>query len=218
MKRLALIHTVIFLADFFKKELALRFPDLESFHILDESLLKDLMAIGVMTPSITRRAAAYARLAEEAGAGLILFTCSSTSPAVDTARLLTEVPIIKIDDPMAEKAVALGNRIGVVCTVKTTMEASRNLILAHAAERGKEVVVEAQLEEEAFEAVMKGDLDRHDRLVTETVMKAARSSDVVVLAQASMAHLAPGLNEQLNVPVLASPEICFGALGELLRD
>ena len=29
-----------------------------------------------------------------------LFTCSSTSPAIDTARQTVSVPIVKIDDPL----------------------------------------------------------------------------------------------------------------------
>ena len=217
MKRLALVHTALFLADFFKKELALRFPDLESFHILDESLLRDLMTAGGLTPSVTRRAAAQARLAEEAGAGLILFTCSSTSPAVDTARRLIEVPILKIDDPMAEKAVGLGSRIGVVCTVKTTVEASRGLILAHAAKQARDVDVTVHLESAAFDAVMSGDKQRHDGLVKAAVKEMAEGRDVIVLAQASMAHLAPELDANLPIPVLASPELCMDALTDLLR-
>lgn len=216
MKRLAVINTVLFLADFFKKELALRFPDLESFHILDESLLKDLMSAGELTPSITRRAATHARLAEEAGAELILFTCSSTSPAVDTARRLVEVPILKIDDPLAEKAVGLGSRIGVVCTVKTTMEASRGLILAHAAKQAKDVDVAVHLESAAFDAVLSGDKQRHDELVNAAVKEMAEGRDVIVLAQASMAHLAPELDAELPVPVLASPGLCMEALAGLL--
>ena len=218
MKRLALLHTVLFLADKFKAQLAERFPNLDSFHVVDESLLKDLLAAGGLTPGIVRRVTAQAQLAQEAGADMILFTCSSTSPAVDTARLLLDVPILKIDDPMAEKAVSFGRQIGVICTAKSTVEASRNLMLAHAAALGKAVDVEVLLESAAFEAVMKGDKARHDELVSAAVEEIARTSDVVVLAQASMAHLAQPLNEKLDVPVLASPELCLDALSVLLKD
>lgn len=190
MKRLALIHTVLFLADLFKKKLADRFPELSSFHMVDESLLQDLLRNGALTPGIVRRIAFQAALAREAGAELILFTCSSTSPAVDTARKMVDVPILKIDDPMAEKAVLIGRKIGVVCTAKSTMGASEDLIKGHAARRGREVEVHMHLEAAAFEAVMSGDKIRHDELVRQAATDLGAQCDVVLLAQASMAHLA----------------------------
>lgn len=219
MKRLALLHTVLFLAEVFKKKIAVRYPDLDSFHVVDESLLPELMRSGgVMTPGLVRRLATQAGLARDAGAGLILFTCSSTSPAVDLVRPLIDVPIIKIDDPMATRAVQLGERIGVVCTAKTTFLPSQNLIRQHAARLGKNVRIEARLESAAFEAVMAGDKARHDELVKRVAVELSCECDVVVLAQASMAHLAPELNESLKVPVLAGPDLCVEALADYLKD
>ena len=49
-----------------------------------ESLLRDLMREG-QTPSIVRRVVSLATQAADSGAGLIVFTCSSTSPAIDVA-------------------------------------------------------------------------------------------------------------------------------------
>ena len=111
MTRLATLHTVPFLVERFKGLISERYPGLDSFHMLDESLLQDLIRHGP-SAAITRRVAAHAILAQEAGADLILFTCSSTSPAVDTARRMVDVPIVKIDDAMAGQAVSLGQRIG----------------------------------------------------------------------------------------------------------
>ena len=219
MKRLALLHTVLFLADVFKKKIAARYPGLDSFHVVDESLLPDLMRSGgVLTPGLVRRIAAQAGLARDAGAGLILFTCSSTSPAVDLVRPLIDVPILKIDDPMAIRAVQLGEKIGVVCTAKTTFLPSQNLVRQHASRLGKNVQVQARLESAAFEAVMAGDKARHDKLVKRAAAELSRECDVVVLAQASMAHLAPELNESLKIPVLAGPDLCVEALADYLKD
>jgi Asp/Glu/hydantoin racemase len=219
MKRLALLHTVLFLADLFKKKIAARYPGLESFHVVDESLLPELMRSGgVLTPGLVRRIAAQAVLARDAGAGLILFTCSSTSPAVDLVRPLLDVPIVKIDDAMAVKAVQTGEQIGVICTAKTTFLPSQNLIRQHAARLGRRVNLQARLEAAAFEAVMAGDKARHDELVRQAAAELSLSCDVVVLAQASMAHLTAELNNTLKVPVLAGPDLCVEALAEELKD
>ena len=217
MKKLAVLQTVLFLADMFKKNLAERFPDLRSFHIVDESLLQDLLLHKGLTPGIVRRVAAHACEARDAGADLILFTCTSTSPAVDTARAVVDIPILKIDDPLAEKAVELGKRIGVVCTASSTLGPSENLIREHAAKMGKQIHVRTELDSGAFDAIMAGDKAEHDRRVKTVASELSRESDVVVLAQASMAHLTPELNETLPIPVLSSPDLCLDALAKLIE-
>ena len=219
MKRLALIHTVLFAAELFKKKLAARYADLQSFHVVDESLLQELMrSDGKMTPGLIRRLAIQANLARDAGAGVILFTCSSTSPAVDMVRPMIDVPIVKIDDPMAGLAVRTGGRIGLICTARTTLGPSENLIRDHAARQGRKVDLRTRLESAAFEAVMAGNKDLHDDLVRRAATELSGDCDVIVLAQASMAHLAAKLAESLKIPVLASPDLCVEALEGYLAD
>jgi Asp/Glu/hydantoin racemase len=212
MRRLAMLHTVGLLVDRFKALLAGAVPDdVDIVHMLDESLLRDLMREGPR-PAIARRVVSLATQAADAGAGLIVFTCSSTSPAIDTARQVIGVPILKIDDPMAARAVASGTRIGVVCTTTSTKGPSEALIRAHAAEAGKAVAVDALLVPGAFDALQAGRRDAHDALVTEAARTVAARSDVLVLAQASLAHLAEPLAAALPVPVLSSPPLCVEAI------
>jgi len=211
MNRLAVLHTVHFLADRFKTMLRERLPKLDTFHMLDESLLQDLLRHG-SSPSITRRVVTFATLAADAGADLILFTCSSTSPAVDVARRVIATPILKIDDPMAERAVVLGRRIGILCTTSSTQGPSAVLVREHATQLEREVAIEPHLVAGAFQALSSGDHEEHDRLVREAAVELGRRNDVVVLAQASMAHLADGLQAMLPVHVLSSPPLCIEAL------
>jgi Asp/Glu/hydantoin racemase len=179
--------------------------------MLDESLLQDLLRYGP-SPVITRRVVTFATLAADAGADLILFTCSSTSPAVDVARRVIATPILKIDDPMAERAAALGPRIGILCTTSSTQRPSADLVREHAARLQREVVVETHLVAGAFDALSSGNRDAHDRLIRNAAADLASRSDVIVLAQASMADLAPDLQATLPVAVLSSPPLCMDAL------
>jgi Asp/Glu/hydantoin racemase len=212
MRRLAVLHTVAMLVDRFKGLLAGAVPgSVDIVHMLDESLLRDLMREG-QTPAITRRVVALATQAADSGADLIVFTCSSTSPAIDVARQVTGVPILKIDDPMAARAVETGARIGIVCTTSSTRGPSEALVRAHAAKAGREVDIEALLVPGAFDALQAGRRDEHDRLVSEAALSVASRSDVLVLAQASLAHLAEPLGLQATVPVLASPPLCVEAI------
>ena len=83
--------------------------------MLDESVLKDLLRDGP-SPTITRRIVTLATLAADAGADLIVFTCSSASPAIDAARKLVPVPFVKIDDAMYAGAARSDGRVGLLQT------------------------------------------------------------------------------------------------------
>jgi Asp/Glu/hydantoin racemase len=212
MRRLAMLHTVGMLVDRFKTMLGGVVPaGVDVVHMLDESLLRDLMREGPK-PEITHRVVAFASLAADAGAELIVFTCSSTSPAIDTARQVVRPPILKIDDPMAARAIEIGSRIGIVCTTSSTRGPSEALVRDHAAKAGKSIEVDALLVPGAFEALQAGRRDEHDRLVSEAALTVAARSDVLVLAQASLAHLAEPLAAQTKTPVLQSPPLCVEAI------
>jgi Asp/Glu/hydantoin racemase len=183
----------------------------DTFHMVDESLLQDVMRHGP-GPGITRRIVSFAERAEDAGADLIVFTCSSTSPGIDVARQTVGVPILKIDDAMAAKAAQLGKRIGVVCTANSTVGPSTEIARTHAREQKRDVAVEGLLVEGAFQALSAGQRDEHDRLVREGAIGLARRSDVIVLAQASMAHLEEPIAAAAKLPVLSSPRLCVEAV------
>jgi Asp/Glu/hydantoin racemase len=206
IRRIAFIHTVAMLVERFRPRFQAELPDADCFHMLDESVLQDLLRNGP-SAAITRRVTGLATLAADAGAELIVFTCSSTSPAIDTARQLVGVPILKIDDPMYAKAAREPGRVGLICTTSSTVNPSRSLLAEHARAAGVQVEAESVLCGAAFEALVKGQRDVHDRLVTEAAADLAPRVDRIVLAQASLAHLAEPLAAQLQRPVLASPEL-----------
>ena len=90
--------------------------DVEILHIADEILLKIVLAQGGLSPFIYRRVAEHVVAAEQAGAEGVLLTCSSIAPCVDAARLMVNIPVLRVDEPMVEKAISMGTRIGVAAT------------------------------------------------------------------------------------------------------
>jgi Asp/Glu/hydantoin racemase len=214
--RIAFIHTVGFLVEHFRGLMREAHPDADSFHILNESLLQDLLRDGPSAAN-TRRIVDQAALAADAKASLIVFTCSSTSPAIDTARKVVTVPILKIDDPLMARAVEQGRQIGLVCTTKSTLGPSQALLKEHAAAAGKDVTVEPVLLSEAYEALIAGDRPKHDAIVLDAAQTLAKKVDTLILAQASLAHLRETLSSLTSIPVLASPPLLMAELGERLR-
>jgi Asp/Glu/hydantoin racemase len=214
--RLAFIHTVGFLVEDFRKRAREDLPGVDAFHILNESLLQDLLR-GAALQQVYRRVTEQILLAADAGADLIAVTCSSTSPAVDTARKLVRQPILKIDDPMMAQAVREGGRIGLLCTAASTVAPSTALLQAHAQEQGGSTTIVPLVNPEAYQALMAGDRSRHDDMVRASAKVLANEVDVLVLAQASLAHLQAGLSAQLGCPVLASPPMLMQAIKDRLQ-
>lgn len=210
-------HTVASLSGRFDSLADEYIPESETFHIIDESVLQELLSVGEMTPSVTRRICSQLSLAEDGGADVVLDTCSSTSPAVNVARKIVNIPIIKIDDPMTETAVKRGEHVSVIATASSTLDPSTKLVRSKAEQAGKAVTVEPVFVDDALNARETGDIDRHDRLVSDCVRELAAETDVVILAQASMSHLAPSLGNEVSVPVLSSPDLAMEAVASEIR-
>lgn len=207
MSTIGFISTVLSLPATFSELAKELVPEAEVFHIADETLLGVTRREGRLTATTRRRVLGYIESAADAGADLVVVTCSSIGPAVDDSRGFVEVPVLRIDQPMADEAVRLGTRIGVVATLSTTLEPTAELVRARASAAGKDVEVIAHLCEGAFGS------DRHDELVRAGIEAVAAQTDVVVLAQASMARV----TVDSPVPVLSSPRLGMERAVELLR-
>jgi Asp/Glu/hydantoin racemase len=218
IQKVGFIHTGVAIADIFKPMIAERLSGIATFHIVDDSLMQDFRIAGELIPVIVRRFCKQVELAEEAGADLIIVTCSSIAPAVDIARKMTAVPVMKVDEPMAEKAVSMSDQIGVMATAKTTMGPSVKLIEDKAAEVGKQIEINTSLSSEAFDCFLRGDMDKHDQILRDAASDLKGKVGVVVLAQASMGHLAGAIQEIVAVPVLTSPPLAMDALVQRVKD
>lgn len=215
MATIGFIHTVLGLPPTFAALADELVPDAEYFHIVDETLLANTRKSGSLTAVTRRRVLGYVESAADAGAGLVVVTCSSIGPAVDASHVFVDVPVLRIDEPMADEAVRIGARVGVLATLATTLQPTAELVERRAIAAGKDVEVDARVCDGAFDALQAGDRDRHDELVRDDLRELISGVDVVVLAQASMARVADTLDEAA-VPILASPRLGMQRVAELL--
>ena len=214
-KKLAFIHTVAGPYAELAKEIL---PDVDTIHVMDELLLKTVVAAGGLTPFIYRRLVDNVVAAEQAGADVVQVTCSSISPCVDVARLMVSIPVLKIDEPMVDKAISLGKRIGVAATSPSTLKPTAELTLQKAALAGKDVQVDSVLCEGAFNALFyHGDTDTHDRIIREYLTQMIARNDVIMLAQGSMARVADTIPaEEKTIPILTSPRLALEHVRQVL--
>jgi Asp/Glu/hydantoin racemase len=208
LPQIAMIHTVSGLIPLFDGLAKQHLPQWQGFNMLDESLLRDTIRDGALSQTTMWRLAQMAHSAVDAGASAIVVTCSSLGPAVDAAKLFCPVPLFRIDEGMAEAAVKLGLRVGVLATLRTTLDPTSNLIRHSAAQQGRPCTVIPDLAEGAFQKLGAGDVAGHDAMVAQSLRDLAPKADVIVLAQASMARALALVQDELHpLPVLTSPEL-----------
>ncbi|MFC6100544.1 aspartate/glutamate racemase family protein [Olivibacter domesticus] len=207
LKTLGLIHTSATLIPVFQQLCQQYLPGITIFNIVDDSLVKNIIAKnGEVGTSIYKRVADYVASAEDAGADYVLVTCSSIGAAVEAAAEKVSIPVLRVDQPMADLAVQAGKRVGVIATLQTTLEPTSDLVKRRAVLANKEIELTAKLCEGAFDALMSGDTARHDTLVANALRELSKQVDVILLAQASMARVVDTLSsEDKKVPIVASP-------------
>lgn len=218
-KKLGLIHTSATLVPVFQEliDKYLKGKDIKVFNIVDDSLIKNTIERGTLTADTSRRVVNYVGSAQDAGADYVLVTCSSIGPAVEASAALTGIPVLRVDQPMADKAVQMGKKVGVVATLSTTLEPTSDLVKRRAQAAGKEIELTSRLCDGAFDALMGGKPEVHDEKVAAALKELSNQVDVIVLAQASMARVVGQLaDEDKKVPILASPEIAMEFLAKTL--
>ncbi len=216
-KQLGLIHTSATLVPIFQQLCKTHLPEVDVFNIADDSLIKDVIKRGELTPRTARRVVEHVASAEAAGADFIMVTCSSIGRAVETAAGLATVPVLRVDQPMADQAVQTKSRIGVLATLPTTLEPTADLLQRRALKAQKKVEIVSRLCAGAFDALMGGDAGKHDRMVGEALQELASRVELIVLAQASMARVVDTLApEARRIPILSSPPLAVQFLSTVL--
>lgn len=206
MKKVTIIHTSLVSHAHLNQLFQDIIPEAKIHNIVDDSLLAEVSEAGQITPAIVSRMCGYYQAAQQIGSDLIFNQCSSVGEAADIAAKTVSVPVLRVDEAMAEQAVTLGRRIAVVATVASTVEPSCHLVRQKAAAAGVDSEVIPYLVDGAMWALINEGQETHNRMVKDTIQKAARECDVVVMAQGSMVVLLPELTD-IQKPVLSSPEL-----------
>lgn len=216
-KIVAMIHTSSTLEPVFERIRREKKLDVDLVHITDASVIQDVIADGAMTAATSTRVRKHIADAQQAAVDCILVTCSSIGVAVDEAQGGSHVPILRVDQPMADLAVRSGRRIGVLATLRTTLDPTCDLIRRRAEAAQKEVEIVARVCDGAFDAFRSGRMEDHDRAVLSALRELAGSVDVVVLAQASMARIVEQLPPgEVKAPILSSPSLAMDHLASIL--
>jgi aspartate/glutamate racemase len=204
IKKVAVIHTTPATIDSLTKLIKQEIEEVEIINLLDDSILGDMIKKNHIE-LVESRWLTYAEIASNLGVDAILSACSTVGEIAEKANLRLKTPVYRIDDAMAERAIELGGRISVFATLESTLEPTVRLIERKAEALHKLCTVQTVLVSGAYEELMKGNRELHNKKIQDKVLQYAVKSDVIVLAQASMATALEGLSGIEQEKVLTSP-------------
>ena len=181
--------------------------EIEIMNYQDSTIINEAREHGFVTKQCVRRLVDLYERGVKDGANILLNACSSVG---DVAKLckpiyaMMGVKLVRIDEDMAREAVRMGRRIGVIATLRTTMEPTKRLLMDCAREMGREVELVEGLADGAFGL----NEEQFTRTLIETGRKIRGKVDLLLFAQGSMAYAEQAVAEELGLPVLSS--IRFG--------
>lgn len=217
MSLVSLIHTVPTVYSTFGARIIDAIPGTRVINTVDEFLAIDPAEKGVFTPVNKARLFSLVKTAETTEADVILTTCSTLSPVIEQIRPFITTPIITIDEYMLKIAVAKGKRIAILATADSTLGPTASKLMLEAQKLNKEISITEFLCPEAYTAIKARDQETHDSLVLDRV-RDIQNQDVIVLAQASMAHLEKPVSDLSGQLVLSSPSLCLQELTMVLEN
>lgn len=193
------LATLVSLTDLVKELI----EDAEVINILDDSILPD-MKEGGHEKEVKRRWLCYARILEKQGATAVVSACSTVGAFAEEADQVLQIPVYRIDEAMIETAIRLGTRVSVLATLPSTLIPTVDLLRRKG---GEKLEINVRLVEGAYDFLMAGDCKAHNRMIKEAVEKEAGRSQVILLAQASMAEALDGADVFGKARILTSPRL-----------
>ncbi len=210
------VHTTRVVIDRVHRLLSKEFPDYKIIHLLDETLLEDFARLGGTDARVRRRLLSMVSSAEEAGAAMVLVTCSSLGDTVYEVQKFVGIPVLKVDEGMAEAAVSRCRRIGVLATAKSASCGTAELIKGVAAKQGKDVEVVPFICADAAKHAAKGP-EEFNRYLSEEAARHATEVDGIMVSQVSMCGIDDYLAPDGGDKVLTALNFVVGKMRKILE-
>jgi len=225
--RIALIHATPLAIQPVNASFQKLWPEAKLQNILDDSLSRDLAALGHLTADMVERFIDLAQYAKRVGCQGILFTCSAFGEAIEAAAAATGIPTLKPNEAMFEEALQVALKakpnpadplsIGLVATFAASIDSMREEFMAMTANMNRVVNLHGVHVPLAMEALAKGQAQEHDQRIAVGIENMP-TCDVMMLAQFSMAAAQTLAQTKTTAPVLTSPDCAVIALQHRMKN
>jgi Asp/Glu/hydantoin racemase len=217
MYKIALIHTVPSVLNTFGDRVKKKINNVKIVNTLDEFLASDPAEKGKFTQKNKNRLFKLIKCAEMTEADAIVVTCSTMTPTVEKIKPFISIPLIAIDDEMIKKAVKIGTNITVMATAESTIDPTVSSLKIQEKKQNKTININILHCPSAYDAIKSNNKKFHDKKIIEKAHE-IKNADVVILAQASMAHMEDEVEKICGCKVLSSPNTCINKLEKILNN
>ncbi len=204
IKRIALIHATVVSMDPTEQAFGELWPEADTFHLLDSSLSTDRASSGELTDDLSQRIFGMADYAIKRGVDGVLYCCSAFGPAIKSAAAAHNVPILKPNQAMFRSALDIGGPITMLVTFKDSIGSMEQEFAEMKAAVGSDATLRSVLVDGARDAIDRGDVATHNRLIVEAAANIGKSS-AILLAHFSMDRARVEVAAKVVVPVLSPP-------------
>lgn len=173
--------------------------EVETFHLLDSSLLPLLKKEQKITPKIIHRFTKLIDLAIHANVDIVQLTCSAFNDVTSILQPLYDVKLFRSDEAMLDQALQY-EKVGLVSTVYETPIVLGNYLRS----KNPNIIIESVVSDGAIHLINEGKMEKHDQRVRKMVDEMSDKVDVIVLSQYSIAHVKNQVDSP--IPVLNAPE------------
>lgn len=193
------------------------FPDADLWHLLDNRLVSDADAAGGLTDRLHARMSTLIQYAVDGGADAVQLSCSMYGPVAQDAAQRLPVTVLASDQAMFDHVAALRpERVAVIASLASAGADSAERLGAWLADRDVDADIETYVVAGAAAAASAGDTDELARLLTQAAANLEGSTDVIVLAQYSLAPALLSIAGAVGLPVLSAPHLAAAALARQL--
>ncbi len=190
-------------------------PDVEVVHLVDEGLLS--MAEAQFRRHVVRRLKTLASFAEESGAEVVLFTCTAFGRLAEEIENAVNIPVMAVLEIMTDEAMDVSDHIGILGSHPGALASTSQIIQEQAKLGGKKTEVKTLLCPGAFDALRRGDLATHDRIVIEHLNQLMEEVKVIVVPQPSIEKAVEKVpRARRKVPIMSSAHLSVERLKERL--
>lgn len=215
MAEIAMIHATRAAISPVETAFAEIWPDASHWSLLDEGLTQAVDRAGDLTDDISARFIALGEYAAAAGSDALLFTCTAFGPPMEACQQKFDFPVLKPNDAMMDKALAIGGQVGLLASHPVTLPMLSAQFEEMAADAGIAITLHPKLAEGAWADLQAGRREAHDSKLIEAAA-ALSECDCVMLAQFSMAPLKRATEAVVEGEVLSSPHAAVEKLKALL--
>ena len=186
-------------------------------HLLDGSLYLDRSLWTADESELSSRISRLVQYSATTGAEGIIVTGSFFGAAAKEARQGVSIPVATSFDGIIERALEFDRPLHILATAPDSATLLSEELEREATRRSRSLSVSRQAVAGAMDALISGDVDRHDQFVLEAV-RAVEPTAAILFAQFSMERILPRSSATRSAPVIGPASEGMARLRELISQ